>query len=148
MKSIMLLPLFLGIAGVLQGGLNRQMALKWGLASAVFVNAVVFFIACLALFLAAKAGASWIASDFSIRGNLSQFKWWYLLPGLFGFAFVVGIPYAIPRIGALQVFLGIIAFQLIGSMLWDLWVEGIAISWHRVAGSALALVGAGIASYR
>ncbi len=69
-----------------------------------------------------------------------------VLPGLFGFFIIAAMPWAIERVGATRVFIGIIAAQLVVSLLWDFYVEGIRVSAWRIAGGALALAGTALAT--
>ena len=50
------------------------------------------------------------------------------------------------RVGATRVFIGVIAAQLVVSMLWDFYAEGLKISGWRIAGGALALAGSALAA--
>lgn len=80
------------------------------------------------------------------RQGFEAWSWWYLLPGLLGFAFVVGLPYSIARIGALQVFVGLVVAQMVGGLLWDHFVEGLDWSFSRILGATLAVVAVLLAS--
>lgn len=132
------LPFALGLVIVLQGGLNRLIARDWSLGSATALNATVLFIfACTVCTLPGPLKA---------RFDWGVWRWWYLIPGILGFCFVAGAPLAISRLGAVRMTIGLIAAQLIGGLLWDWYMEGLSITWPRLAGVALAFVGVVISS--
>lgn len=133
-----LLPIALGFAVVLQGGLNRQIARDWGMGGAAVFNACVLFVFAWTICM--------IVADLKPKFAVQAFRWWFILPGILGFCLVAGIPIAIAKLGAVRVFIGLIAAQLIGSMLWDIFMESIPVSWPRVAGIALAFLGVVISS--
>ena len=54
MRWMVLLPGFLGLAAVLQGGLNRQIMGSWGLAQAALLNTLVLLAAVGVLLLVAR----------------------------------------------------------------------------------------------
>jgi len=140
------LPIGLGIAAVVQAGLNRKIAGHWGLSTAVLLNSLgIFIVSGIFLWLCASKIIS--VPDFMLpRLDLKTFQLWYLIPGVLGFSLVLGIPLGIYRIGALQIFLGLIFAQIVTSFMWDWWVEGITFSWNRVIGGLLAFLGVFVAS--
>lgn len=142
----LLLTIFIGLSSVVQAGLNRQMSTPWGLPSTVLLNAIMFLLASVAYYLFAKNG--WVAFPDALkeRQGFEQWQWWYLLPGLLGFIFVIGLPFAIARIGALQVFVGLVVAQMLGGLLWDRFIEGLDWSWSRILGASLAVVAVLLAS--
>lgn len=139
MRWLILLPGFLGVAAVLQGGLNRQIMGAWGLGQAALLNTLVLLAAVGVLLLVVKLRPSALPELFQGRGGIGDLRWWWLLPGLCGFALVTCIPFAIPRLGAFPVFLGILAGQLIASLAWDAVMEGRPLSLSRLGGALLAV---------
>ncbi len=135
-KIAFLLPTLLGFAAVLQAGMNRQIARDWGIGGATLLNAGVLFAVAFAL--------CFLVTDLRPKFELQHLRWWFVVPGILGFCFVAGIPIAIAKIGATRVFVGLVAAQLAASLLWDFWMESMPISWPRVAGIALALLGVAI----
>ena len=128
------LPALLGVVVVLQAGLNKKISAIWGISGAVLLNALVFLvIATVAYFFVPN-----------LKGNieLKNFSWWYLVPGTLGCILVFGGPMAIMRWGAVHTFILIISAQLLASLVWDSQVEGMPISTMRIAGIALAWIGA------
>jgi transporter family-2 protein len=142
MRWMVLLPGFLGLAAVLQGGLNRQVAGQWGLAGAALFNTLVLLAAVGALLALVRLRPSVLPEFFQIKGALAQLRWWWILPGLFGFALVTGIPFAISRLGAFPVFLGILVGQMITSLAWDAVLEGRPLTLPKVCGALLAVAAA------
>lgn len=128
------LPAILGVVVVLQAGLNKKISALWGISGAVLLNALVFLIiATVAYFFVPN-----------MKGNieLKSFSWWYLVPGTLGCILVFGGPMAIMRWGAVHTFILIISAQLLASLVWDSQVEGLPVSTMRIAGIALAWIGA------
>lgn len=142
MRWMVLLPGFLGLAAVLQGGLNRQIAGQWGLAATALLNILVLLVAVGALLALVRLRPAALPDLFALKGGLAQFRWWWIFPGLFGFALVTGIPYAISRLGAFPVFLGILVGQMVTSLAWDALLEGRPLTATKVCGAALAVVAA------
>ena len=142
MHWTILLPFYLGGAAVFQGFLNRHIAKSWGLPGTIFLNNSVIFVVGFTFFLISRLYSDVIPEVFRDRNSFSSFQWWYLLPGLFGFSLVSGIPYAIAKDGLLKVFLGIIGTQLLVSLLLDAFAEGKPVSLVRVVGAVMAFVGA------
>ena len=132
------LAVVLGVVAVIQAAINRQIALRWGLAPAATLNTGIATVAA-AIFLGsfvALGGASF-ALQSSVR--LADFRWYWVLPGIFGFLLVAGIPWAVHHVGALRVFVGIVAAQMVASVVLDHFAEGIPLTTTRGAGALLAV---------
>lgn len=129
------LPAILGIVVVLQAGLNKKISSQWGVSGAVLLNALVFLVI---------AGVVYALRLPNLKGEveLKSFNWWYLVPGALGCILVFGGPMAIARWGAVHTFILIISAQLLASLVWDTQVEGMPVSTMRIAGIALAWIGA------
>ena len=139
MNLAILLPLFIGAVAVLQATLNRQIAERWGMASAVLLNtsiAGVCSIALLGYCLSAGARTGLLRVTF----DPASFRWWWLLPGVFGFSIVVGLPWAIGKAGALVTFVALVAAQMLTSALWDRYALNVPWDASRGLGAALAIV--------
>ncbi len=138
-----------GIATVVQAGLNRSLGERWGLAWALVVNSMVVLIFSLVFWGITRVQPQWFSPFFHATEDASReglFEWKALIPGLCGFLIVLGIPFAIPRLGAVSVFLAVVAFQLLMSLAWDAWIEKVPFAWSRVLGVGLAFVGVWLAS--
>ena len=133
-----------GVTGVLQGSVNKEVSLNWGVPKAVIFNSWINLFFAYAIFFLAYKFKDSIPQMFYNRGTWADFKWWFILPGLFGFFIVVLIPWTIAKIGALRVMLLVIIAQIITSTLWDLWVEKIPLTTPRVLGSIITLIGVAI----
>ncbi len=138
-------PALLGIVVVLQAGMNRRIAQAWGLPSAVLLNAGVFAVLAAGLFLFAWTRAESMAGVFRVRIDPSAFAPWFLIPGSLGLLLVIGGPWAISRFGAVHTFTLLISAQLLASLGWDRWIEGVAISPLRVLGVVVTWIGVLIA---
>jgi uncharacterized membrane protein YdcZ (DUF606 family) len=145
MAFALLLTVYLGLASVIQGGVNRKIALNWGYPETTFLNALVLTVASGAVFLLAKS-LGW-GSGLREREHIFQgFNIWYVAPGLLGFSLVILVPYVIEKIGAMNLFVALIGSQLLASATWDYFMEGIGVSPARLFGAALAFIGATIAA--
>ena len=141
-----LVPVLVGVAVVLQGGFNRQASQHWGLANTVLVNGVVFLVVSLLLWATMKLRPGVLPREFLPPDDGGPVAVWrVILPGVFGVLIVIGLPWAIARLGALGAILILLVTQLIVSMIWDAYVEGVPVQPLRVAGATLALIGAWLA---
>ncbi|WIG92856.1 DMT family transporter [Myxococcus sp. SDU36] len=148
MRFITLVPMLCGLAVVAQAGLNRRFAGQWGLMSAVLLNMVVATAATFAVYLAVRAVPGLWPEAAAGQGRLSGFSPWHLVPGLCGVIIVLGMPWAMSRLGAVQSALLLMAAQLLTSLVWDAMVEGRPATLPRVLGSSLAFMGAAIAVWK
>lgn len=140
------LTVLIGLASVIQGGLNRQMGTIWGLPSTVLLNALTFLVAAVIYYIIGRFAPVTLPESVAEKAGFQSGEWWYILPGFLGFVFVIGIPYSIAKIGALQVFVGLVLAQMLGGLLWDRFVEGIDWSWSRLVGAGLAVLAVVLAS--
>src|SRR6186997_2745417 len=118
MKLVILIPVCLGAAAVVQATLNRQIAERWGLAPTAMLNTLIASVCCVAL-LAYFAASAPRTDIFRVSFDAADFRPWWLLPGLFGFAIVVGLPWAVGKAGALPTFVSLVAAQMVASVVWD-----------------------------
>lgn len=147
MHPAIVVPFALGLLAVVQVGLNKRIAAVIGLMPATLLNAGI---------LLAVAGVIWLyarglrpAGEWTVgNGSLGQFAWWWVVPGLCGLALVAGMPWAVKRVGALQVFVLLVATQMVFSLVWDHFVEDVAVTAPRVIGAALAIAGAFVSTIR
>jgi transporter family-2 protein len=144
MRWMILIPGFLGVAAVLQGGLNRQIAARVGLPNTVLLSATMLLLASLALWVVAYRMPAALPWYLQLKGHRGLFAAWWVVPGLLGLALVLGIPFAIERVGAFPVFLGVLAGQLLTSLVWDALLEGRPLTPMKVCGALLALAGAAL----
>jgi len=144
----LLVPLALGVVMVLQAALNRRISLAWGLLPAALLNAAIFWALVTGCYLWARTGAGPLASLVARGASIRDLEGFWILPGLFGFAIVLGLPWSIQRLGALHTFVVVVAAQMAASLLWDRLAEGIAIDARRLLGALLAVAGALLVSYK
>ena len=138
---LFILPFILGAVAVLQGALNRVVAQSWGLTPTIVLNNFVIITMGFLFYISVKFYPQFFPDNFRDKAGFTSFSWYYLLPGLCGLALVAGIPFAIGQIGAANVFIGIVCAQMITSLIWDQLKEGIALSWPRLLGAILTIVG-------
>lgn len=142
------LPLLIGALGVLQNTLNRAFAPGLGLAWVLLVNGAVLLVCGSLFFFALRmVPAESLPSMYRPVQGARAFQIFDILPGLFGFTIIALMPWTIERMGATRVFIGVIASQLVVSMLWDRAVDGQSVSTWRMVGGALALMGAALAAF-
>ena len=136
----------IGFLAVLQGGMNRVMAQSWGLPGTLLLNAIVFLSAAAVFYF--SMFSTWMPQSASISHiqPFEKLKIWHILPGLFGFLFVLGVPLAISRVGAALTFLGLVVAQVAAGAARDIGVEHKGIGLQRVAGICIALVGVWLAT--
>jgi len=145
MNSYLILPFVIGLAGVTQGILNRQVSAEWGLVWAVGLNAVLFLV-----YSGVLLGLSYYApqslpeylrvSTFSA----DKFKWWFVVPGFCGFMLVLGIPWSIQMMGPSKTFILFIVAQIVFSLLAEKLFFGSSLSIMKLAGAVLAISGAAL----
>lgn len=141
------LPLLIGALGVLQNTLNRQLSPAFGLPWLLLINGLVLAACGILFFLSIRIlPPDSLPPIYRMSAGARLFEPASLVPGLFGFFIIASAPWAIERMGATRVFIGIIAAQLLVSMLWDWLVESASVSAWRLVGAALALLGAALAA--
>ena len=138
MNTAIILTLILGVIGIFQGGLNRQMATYMGVVQAVFLGNIITTAIAFIVFLWVRHYPSLFPAFFHIRSSLLDLKWWYVFPGIFGFFIVAGLPFVIYKIGAVKVTILLVVAQIVASVLWDLVVEKIPLNGLKVLGLSLA----------
>jgi uncharacterized membrane protein YdcZ (DUF606 family) len=147
MSIALLVPLLLGVVAVFQATLNRHIAQAWGIALALLLNAGVVIVLGLGLLAyCAQRGAD--TGFLRVNFDPSAVRAWWLLPGCFGFAIVLGMPWAVARLGALPMFVSLVAAQVVTSAAWDHLVEGIPFSAPRMLGAALAIASVLLVSWK
>jgi len=138
------LPIIVGSIVVIQGGMNRELAANWGLPGMMLLNSVMYLIASAGFFLIARFHLLPLSPVLRDKNSFESFSLWYLIPGAFGFIIVLGVPMAIARFDTLKIFICLVAAQMITSLLWDKFVDGIDFSFTRVLAASITVVGASI----
>lgn len=144
MTAWYLLPLTVGICIVMQGILNKQFSLTYGLSTASVLNAVVFLVLALVLFIVNQKLPTAFPDFFEPKLSQYEFQWWHLLPGVCGFFIVALTPWSIQHLGAAPVFILIICSQILFSSLWDYMVNAVVFSPMKIAGIILVSIGAAL----
>jgi transporter family-2 protein len=134
------LPLFIGCFGILQGAINRVVSTHIGVAQAALLTNVGSTIICVFFYLFARAYSNLLPEFYQVKAPLTTFKWWFIFPPMLGFMIIAGIPFSIAKLGAVKVTVGLIAAQMITSVVWDLWVEGVTINLMKFIGIVFAFL--------
>jgi uncharacterized membrane protein YdcZ (DUF606 family) len=141
------LPLVAGALTVLQNTINKDVSSKISLQLSLLINNAFVLLLSVVLYLAlAKLPADSLPFLFRPKAGLGDFSWRFLAPGLCGFIFITIMPLAVEKAGAVRVVIGLIVAQIIVSMLWDYFAESLPLNFNRIAGAALALAGAILAT--
>lgn len=141
-----LFAIMAGAFAVLQTGINKIMSETWGFSSALLLNGLVFLVFNFILFGLVWAQPRWFPSGYLLQGQLSDFKWLWVLPGIFGFFLVMGLTVASQKIGAVPTFVISIAAQIIVSITWDTLVDSKPVTMMKLTGAVLTFAGAFIAT--
>jgi transporter family-2 protein len=140
MNWTILLPLFIGCFGILQGAVNRQIATTIGVTQATLITNIGSALLCIFFYFITKSFSSLFPEFFHIKAPITTYKWWYIFPPIFGFVIVAGIPLAIAKLGAVKVTVGLIAAQMITSIVWDIMVEDISLNLMKSIGIFFAFL--------
>jgi transporter family-2 protein len=139
-------PVVLGAVAVLQGMLNRELAQSIGLGRAAAINGAVVATALAAVYAAVRASPQHFPELFQPRPG--PLPWWVVAPGLCGGVVVLITPWAIARVGAAPVFIGVVAGQMWASLALDAWILGAPTSWPRLLGATMTMAGVVLASWK
>ena len=146
MNSYLAVPAIVGVFTVVQAGMNRHVAKSWGLPAAVLLNGAILTVVALAVFVWARA--SGVSGLFAGKADWTAFRPFWLISGVLGFGIVLGIPFAMDKIGATRAFVVIVSAQMIGSVLWDLALDGVRPTPARLGGALLAIGSAVLVSWK
>jgi bacterial/archaeal transporter family-2 protein len=147
-RWMLIVPLLVGAATVVQGGLNRLVSDKWGLAATILFNNAVLLVISIGVWAVVAGAPGLFPAFFADRGGWGDIRWWWIIPALAGLVIVGGIPWAISRLGALAVLVGIVAAQMVVGLAWDAVMEGQPVTALRFGGAALAVAGVALASWQ
>ncbi|MDO9181193.1 MAG: DMT family transporter [Bacteriovorax sp.] len=140
MNWTILLPLLIGCCGILQGTFNRQISTTIGVTQAALITNIGSLGICLFFYFYVKNFSNSLPDFFQIKAPLTTYKWWYIFPPIFGFLIIAGIPFAIAKLGAVKVTVGLIAAQMITSIIWDFVVEDISLNIMKIIGIFFAFL--------
>lgn len=135
-----LLPILLGCIGILQGAVNGQISNTIGVTQATLITNIACLIICFVFYFFVRSYSHLVPEFFQIKAPLSTYKWWYVFPPLFGFLIIAGMPYSIAKLGAVKVTVGLIAAQMVTSVLWDIMVEDISLNIMKFIGIIFAFL--------
>jgi uncharacterized membrane protein YdcZ (DUF606 family) len=146
MSNALFVPIALGIMAVAQVTLNSRVAAQSGLATATVINMAVA--SSLAVAFAAWSSRASGVGPYRFDFDPALLRWWWFLPGFFGFSLVVGMPWAVQKLGALATFVALIGAQMIAGMIWDASAGGATLTLPRVLGALFAVAGVALTSWR
>ncbi len=135
-----------GVFAVIQSGLNKMISDHWGFSSALLLNGVVFLVFNFILFALVYFQPQLFTAEYRLQGQVSDFKLWWILPGICGFMLVMGLAFSLSQVGAVQTFVICIAAQIVCSLAWDAFIEGKEVATMRIVGAAVTFLGAFLAT--
>jgi transporter family-2 protein len=139
--ALAVLPLVAGLGIAWQQAVNGHVRAVSG--SAMVAGLVNFIMGTAVLLLALAASAAWRG----LPDKLPRGPWWLYAGGLLGIVFIALGAAVVRYTGVLLLGLGMIAGQVVGALLVDTIVPGVAgrPGWNTVLGAALTLVAVGVA---
>lgn len=137
-----ILPIILGFVVVLQGSLNKQIGTQWGLSTAVLINASVFFLFSIFMYYSTKLFPNFFPDYLRAKPINENFQAWHFIPGLCGFILVLGLPWAIHKIGVAKSMTLLIGSQILMGFIWDKFIYHNEPSLLKLIGAILSLLGA------
>jgi bacterial/archaeal transporter family-2 protein len=140
MKWIYIVPLLIGIFGILQGALLKNVALEIGVAHAILIALAIYFFLGIILFILVSNLPQVLPAFYAVKYPVTYFKWWYLVPGIIGFFIVLFFPQAMNQLGAVKVTILIIAGQIITSTFWDFFIDHISFTPFKFLGIIFAIL--------
>jgi bacterial/archaeal transporter family-2 protein len=140
MKWIYIVPLLIGIFGILQGALLKNVALEIGVAHAILIALAIYFFLGIILFILVSNNPQVLPAFYAVKYPVTYFKWWYLVPGIIGFFIVLFFPQAMNQLGAVKVTILIIAGQIITSTFWDFFIDHISFTPFKFWGIIFAIL--------
>ncbi|MDH5580340.1 MAG: DMT family transporter [Bdellovibrionales bacterium] len=143
-----LLPAFIGIIGLLQGALNKQIGVKIGVAQAVLINMILTLIFSVGFYLLTLNYPKLMPEIFRIKTSISTWQWWYIWPGVLGLLIVALVPWAISEVGMVKFTIILVASQMIFSCFWDVSIENIPLNSYKILGMFLCLIGTAFIVYK
>lgn len=135
-----LAAMLVGFVGVIQGAFNKNISMELGVAHTAFVGSIVTLLAAAVFYLVVKASPDTFAEFFKIKAPLSHYKWWFPIPAICGFIFIAALPVAFAELGAVKASVLLIGAQMITSVAWDYFIDGVELNMMKVGGLALAFV--------
>jgi transporter family-2 protein len=140
MKLALLIPITLCCVSILQGTINRQISEYIGVTQATLVGNIATVIVCILFYVLVKNFEGSFSPLFHIKAPLTTYRWWFVIPAIFGFMIVAGMPWGISQLGAVKMTVLLIVSQMITSVLWDYFVEHLSINIYKGLGIIFAIL--------
>jgi transporter family-2 protein len=137
----LLIPVLLGVIGLLQGGLNKEIGHIIGVAQATLVGMVITLLIAIVFFYAVKFSPEFFAPIYHIKAPIFTWRWYFIIPGILGFLIVSLLPWAFLELGAVKATILIVAAQMIFSVFWDISVEKLPINSSKIIGMVFVFIG-------
>lgn len=135
-----LAAMLVGFVGVVQGAFNKNISMELGVAHTAFIGSIVTLLSATVFYLIVKASPDTFAEFFKIKAPLSVYKWWFPIPAICGFIFIAALPFAFAGLGAVKASVILIGAQMITSVGWDYFVDGVEINMMKLGGLVLAFL--------
>ena len=140
MKLIYFLPIIIGMVGILQGALNKEMSLQIGVGQTVLVGMTLTFIFGIIFYFTVKFFPDLFNPIYHLKAPLTTWRWWFIIPGFLGLIIVGLFPEAIHELGAVKTTILIVAAQVIFSLFWDSMIEKLPITPFKWLGMVCAFL--------
>lgn len=135
-----------GVAMVVQNGINREISKTVGLPAILVINSVFTLLMSLVFFGISVWKPEYLSANIRGPGQPSLFpSWGAFLAAVCGFSIISGMPVVLGRLGALRALALVIAVQLVVGLIWDASMEQLPISPQRLIGAGVTFIGAFIA---
>lgn len=135
------IPVLLGVIGLLQGGLNKEIGQIIGVAQATLVGMIITLIIAIIFFYVVKMFPNSVAPIYHIKAPFLTWRWYFIIPGILGFLIVSLLPWAFFELGAVKTTILIVAAQMIFSVYWDLSIEKLPINSYKIIGMIFVFIG-------
>ena len=108
----LLITFVIGTFGILQGAMNRIGAQAIGLNMSVFLTCTTSCILSVVILLTGKIAPALLPEILQFHSHPFHWRWWYLIPGIFGVTLVSCIPWAIGHLGTSKVTVLLVGGQM------------------------------------
>lgn len=141
MNYFFAIPLFLGVAVVTQGHLNRQISSFWGLPVAVLINASVFLLLSFLFYITSRSLPNLFPDFLQVKSADVRPGLWYLIPGACGFFLVLGLPWAFQNLGSGKTFVLLVSSQILFGIFWDYFISNRELNKAVLIGAVFTIAG-------
>lgn len=133
-----LAAMIVGAVGVVQGAFNKNISGEIGIAQTAVVGSIVTLLSAVIFYVVVKASPDLMPEYFRIKAPFTHYKWWFPIPAICGFIFIAALPVAFANLGAVKASIVMIAAQMIVSVAWDYFIDGVEVNLMKLGGILLA----------